>query len=1509
MARAAEPLSFAQQLLWLHDQLVPGNPAYHMSRAWRLRGPLDMRLLREALSQVVARHEPLRSTVRASGDDVWQEVHPAPPVDLPVHDLTGAPDSERVDTAVRLAIAEAARRFDLARGPLYRCGIYRLGEQDHLLLIALHHIVADGWSLDLLWRELEIFYQAWLRGEAPAPPDLPLRYAEYARWQRDRLAGAAERDLEYWRDQLASAPDLLRLPTDHPRPPEQGFAGAKVKRLLPGPVAGRLEKLAAAARTTLFMALISGVGAVLHRYTGDDDLVIGVPVAGRDHPDSERLIGFFVNTLPLRLRLGGDPTFAELLARIRQACTDLYEHAELPLWHVLELLRPARSLGHSPLFQVTVGYLPQYRSDWWLGQLHVTQQDLDIGYTPYDLNLELARVEAGLQCTATYRTDLFAPRTIEGLLDALVVALSAGAARPDTPVSALPLLDPDTSPVTRFAADPDPPAPPACSIPDLIARYAAAQPDRPAVRFDGAELDYAGLDRRASELAARLRARGVGRESVVATYLSRSIDLVPCLLGILKAGGAYLALDPHSPPARLSTIVNGSGARLVLADADATGSLPATEAPIITLDQLLAGPGAPVDTVPDPGDVAYVGYTSGSTGEPKGIEVTHQNVVHLVHRPRYIDLTPDDVVFGYAPLSFDASTFEIWGTLATGGCLALAPAYQLSTAEIHAIVARESVTVLWLTTPLFHLVADATPADLAGVRLILTGGEVLSPQHAERVLRALPNCRLINCYGPTETTTFATAYPVDRELRYFGGSVPIGRPVNGTRIYVLDHARRPVPPGVAGEIYIGGPGVARGYRGRPDYTKERFLGDPAVPGGRMFRTGDLGRFLPDGNLEFLGRLDKQVKIRGFRIEPGEVEAVLQSHPGVRESLVTAVADATGGKQLVARVTSTHNPPITAGQLRGFLRERLPGYMVPDEISVVDALAVTAGGKLDRAPAAHPAGSTQLSGGDAAHQQRLTEPVFATVLGLYQDVLGVDGLRPHDDFFEFGGNSLLAVRLVARLRSALGVDVTLREAIANPTPATMTALVELRYRQGRGVGMPPLRRQDRQSDLPVSVLQENQLLRDARAREQGRPNDPRIITMVWHADGPLDAATVQEALNEMVRRHEAFRVRFTVDGAGVRQHLMPPRPVSLDVIDADTDDAVADLVAQERGTAFDLGGDILLRGTLLGCRAGRHTLVLSTDHMVFDGWSADVLLDDFVTVYRALREGAPLPPGPAVQQADCIAWQIDRLTGPIGERLLDYWRRQLAGTGPFPPLDLPGAEAEPRSVDRRVVELAAAEYTALIRHAVGQGLNLFTVLLGAVQFGVGAALSLDDVVVHSPIANRDLVEMEDVIGWFSASVVFRARLDPLRSVPDYLAEVRASTLDAYAHHVPLPHLVKALQPVEFGAGRRMRPPRVYFSLVDSTVSAARTASLCGTTLSTAPPPTPARPQPGVSFYAETHPGGLRLSVMAWRRHGDQDVFQRMAEATQAFLRAVASGSEQALGELSAPHAMHDLRAKR
>ncbi|HSF42282.1 MAG TPA: non-ribosomal peptide synthase/polyketide synthase [Thermoanaerobaculia bacterium] len=1394
----AMPLSFAQERLWFLDRLGAGGAAYHIPAAVRLRGPLDALALERTLYALVLRHEALRTAFTEEDGRPVQTVQEDARLALPRVDLSALPEDLSAGELARITRDEASRPFDLTQAPLLRALLVRLGSGDHRLVLAFHHIVTDGWSLGVFVREVAALYPALAAGVGADLPELPVQPADYAVWERERLRGEAfQSELAFWRERLAGLPPL-ELPADRPRPAASSFRGALATLDLPAETARALEALAQRERATPFMALLALFQALLLRYTGQSDFGVGTPVANRSHSEVEGLIGLFVNTLVLRADLSGRPGFAELLRRVREATLAAFAHEEIPFERLVQELRPEREPGRNPWFQVLFTLQNQPWPKLRMGELDLELTEVDTGTARADLTLLWRERDGGLAGALEYSTDLFERASAERLLGHLAELLRGALADPEREIRDLPLLaEAERRQILAEWRGSVAPYPREATVHELFAEQAAAAGGRVAVEAGDARLTYAELESRANQLARHLCRLGVEPDSPVGLAVPRSPEMVVGLLGILKAGGAYLPLDPAWPRERLAALIDEARPRALVTLEPLLDRLPGGMA-TVCLDRDREALSAERRTAPasgaTAGNLVYVLYTSGSTGQPKGVAVPHRGVVRLVRGGGFARLDAGQVFLQLAPLSFDASTLEIWGALCNGGRLVMAPPEPPSLSELGSLLTRHGVTTLWLTAGLFHQMVDEGIDGLRGLSQLLAGGDVLSPLHVRRARAALPGCDLINGYGPTENTTFTCCHPLADAPA--DTPVPIGRPIANTSVMLLDRAGRPVPVGVPGELYTGGDGLARGYLGRPDQTAERFVPSPLAgaedaAGARLYRTGDLARWRPDGTIDFLGRIDQQVKIRGFRIEPGEIEAALAAHPSVAECAVV-VHGAGEDRRLIAWVAAREGAAPEPIELRTWLAGRLPAYMVPSAFAFLDALPLNSNGKVDRRALARLRPPSAETRGAAPET-----PLEVRLAAIWSKLLGQPRIGRDDDFFALGGHSLLATRVVSRLREELGIELPLVAVFENATLAGLAAVVERTAGSAPDDG--PIPAAAGLEEAPLSFSQERLWFLAQLRPGSATYNIPAAVRL----SGALDPAVLAAGFGEIVRRHATLRTTFPTAGGEPCQRVAPAAPVRLPQVDlaALPEEArsreARRLSSAEGAAPFDLAAGPLLRTTLLRLGPDEHLLLLNVHHIVADGWSVGILVREIAALYAAATLGQPSPlPELPVQYVDFTLWQRRRLEGATLDRELDFWRERLHGAPPE--LALPTDHPRPAAPSGRAVSwplrLSGELAQGVRRLARSAGATPFMVLLAAFEALLSRLSDQTDLTVGTSVAGRQRAEIEGLIGFFVNTLVLRADLAGAPSFDGLLSRTRRHALEAFAHQeLPFEKLVELLQP--------------------------------------------------------------------------------------------------------------------
>jgi amino acid adenylation domain-containing protein/non-ribosomal peptide synthase protein (TIGR01720 family) len=1341
----AQRLSFAQRRLWFLHQLNPASPAYNIASAVRLQGTLDLRVLEASLKEIARRHEVLRTTVcdRGNGPEPCLHNELSLPVDF--LDLSTLSIAEREMKARQYTAGQAAIPFDLSTGPLMRVGIARLDRHEHIIVLVMHHIVADAWSMGVLVHELSRLYSAFRGGLSTPLRDLPIQYADYSRWQweqRERF----QMQLQFWQEHLRDLPQLA-LPTDRSRPIQPSFAGAVYPLHIPAALVARLRALGSEQQATLFMTLLAAFQILMSRYTQGTDVVVGSPIAGRNRRELEMLIGFFVNTLVLRTRWSPGATFRQILHETRSVALQAYGNQDVPFDEVVRALLPGRDLSHNPLFQVMFSVETEVGKPLSLTEISISPESVDTQIAKFDLTLNLAPAADGFWGGLEYRSDLFDRSTVARMAGHFIQLLRSALGRPDTPVAYLPILQDKereylVRDINRTEATLE-----ALPLGQLFEEQTSMRPDSPAVEFDGGTWSYAELHRTAAAWAAELCRRGIAPQDRVAICLEPSFEMVVAALAVILAGATYVPLNPSYPDQRIKLILGDTQARILLTKRRLLNRLTSLHTSIICLDwEVPVAPGRVNRIRIEPDHLAYIIYTSGSTGEPKGIAVAHGAVLRLVRNTNYIRLRRDDRVALASNFAFDAATFEIWGALLNGATLVGVPRdVALDPNRFAQLLAERKLTTLFITTALFNQIARNRPDAFKGMRQLLFGGEAVDVDSVRAVLNAGTPARLLHVYGPTECTTFATWHEVgkvDPQER----TVPIGRPLSNTRAYVVDRSMELVPLGIPGELVLGGPGLARGYVNRPDLTAGAFVPDPfsGESGGRLYRTGDLVRQRDTGEIEFLGRVDDQVKIRGFRVEPAEISATLSSHPAIKESAVIVREDVPGDRRLVGYVVMAPGQTFSAGSLRTHLALHLPDYMIPTAFMELPRLPLNANGKVDRKALPAPAIETVTAAGETPRDNRERAIAEAWCKVLHRETVGI-----RQDYFELGGDSITAIQIVSFLRRQ-GWQVHVRDLFRNPTIEKLA---------------------------PV--------LNNAAGHRQTRPLQPRApLTPVqrWFFDfyrGPvhhfnqslllryrqvLDPARLQTALDAVCERHDALRTVFAENQTGYQQVLSDARPkcsfVDLRGLGSGAITAHADGVQR----MFDVYHGPLFAASIMRCDDADR-LLLAAHHLVIDAVSWRILIEELQLAYDQTIHDKPIdlgsPPVPwqqwafgLQQRADCESLL----------RQLPYWREIIgvAAANPFP-RDRDTNENNFGNLQLAAFRLTEVE-TRLFLEAAGRAFHtevndlLLSSLARALVSWGDVRCSILTIEGHGRDALGSAMDASGTVGWFTSQFPFRLQCD-------------------------------------------------------------------------------------------------------------------------------------------------------
>ncbi|HSE19254.1 MAG TPA: amino acid adenylation domain-containing protein [Pyrinomonadaceae bacterium] len=1400
------PLSFAQQRLWFLEQLTPGSAAYNISRKVTFKGPLCVATLQQSLNELFRRHESLRTSFSTVADNLVQCV--APPAEFPLQQIDLTHDQKQNEKLEQLARSHAQHVFDLAVAPLLRATLVHLSEDEHTLLLSFHHLISDGWSVNLFFRELAALYPAFTADQSSPLTEPQIQYADYAVWQRQLLQDEVRaRHLTYWKEQLSGAHPALELPAEKVRRAAANFSGARQRFRLAEDLTEALRDLAQREGVSLFMLLSAAFNALLYRYTRQDDISVGVPVAERSPRELEDLVGLFVNTVVLRTRLRNDLTFRELLQSTREVALAAFLHQELPFEQVVEALQTNRNAGRTPLFETMFALHGQWFERWTMAGVECTAEVIYGETSQFDLSLEITENESDLDGFFEYRTDLFEDTTFARMSRHFEILLQGIVKDPDRLLIELPLLDQGERQqlLLEGVASRSRHTETKC-IHELVAAQAARTPNAVAVSFGEQQLTYSQLDTHSNQLAHYLKRRGLTAGMLVALLVDQQVEMAVGILGILKAGGAYVPLDPVQPPDRIAFMTRDAGVSLAVTQRSLADKLRASDPEVINLDGGWDEIAREHDQAPavmvHPENLAYVIYTSGSTGQPKGVLVPHRAVVnHALCLAAEQALHPGDRVLQFASISFDTAAEELFPTWFAGATVVTKGREAISTAEFSELLRKQEISIINLPTAYWHTwVADLqrTGQNLPDtVRLLNVGGEKALTERLETWLKiADDGVRWLNTYGPTEATITTTVLNAATPLSWQVNSVPIGKPIENTAVYVLDELLEPVPLGVPGELFIGGLGLAHGYAGRPELTAEWFIPHPfsTEPGARLYRTGDVVRYLPDLAIEYLGRKDQQVKISGYRIELGEIEAALLAHGEIRETAVVAQRFGPDEQRLVAYFATPGDDGPTNAELRRYLATRLPDYMIPSVFVKLPQLPLTTTKKVDRrALAAMEVARPDLKRASVAPRNSIE----AVLLKIWIDVLQLAGMGVDDNFFELGGHSLLAMKLVSRISQTFNRSVPLSSLFAAPTVAQLAKLVES-ARDQRDESL-PIRPIDRTKPAPLSFAQERfRFLHEYQgASAFYNVSSPVLLT------GQLDLDALRRSLAGLVARHETLRTSFRmIDGEPV-QIIEPQTAIDLELEDlshldeAQRESELKRIVTEETQQPFDLTAGRPWRVKLLCLGADSHVLLLTLHHIASDDWSTGVLANDLARFYSGFVSAVPpdLAPLP-IQYADYAAWQREWLDGEVLEDHLAYWRTQLEGAPRN--LDLPTDKPRPAVQTfhgaRQSIRFSQGLTRELEVLSHQEGVTLFMTLLAAFQTLLWRYSNQEDIVVGSPIAGRTRVETEALIGCFINTLALRTKLSGNPSFRELLGRVRQTTLDAYEHQeLPFEKLVELLQP--------------------------------------------------------------------------------------------------------------------
>ncbi|MBT4836558.1 MAG: amino acid adenylation domain-containing protein, partial [Methylococcales bacterium] len=1393
------PLTSAQEQLWFLDQLQPGNAAYHMPAAVRITGQLDREILQTSLNEIINRHDVLVSNFRLfNGQPVqFSQDHE---IELTVQKIDCQLvncDKEEVDGHIRtLASKIATEPFDLKNDLLLRAKLFKIKDDHHVLMIVLHHIIADGGSIALLINELSSIYESLLNNQPDTLDELEYQYIDFAYWQKEYLESEEyQASLNYWKQQLEAAPPVLSLPTDYPRPINQSFHGQHEIFHISAALVDELLVIANQQGATLFMVLLAAFQVMLSRYINQEDICVGTPVAGRnqDSLNTDKMSGLFVNMLVMRLDLSGDPSFKELLNRTKKMALDGYAHQDVPFANLVEELSPERSTSHAPIFQVMIA-LQNYHYKMNVSGLQFESIAFESGTSRYDITLDLTELEKGIEASFEYNTDLFSKETIVRMASHYEILLRGIVADYSQPISELPM--PSTKELIRLIVDwnkTEAETSPVACFHQLFEQQAEKTPDNSAVVFQGQSWSYRQLNEKANQLAHFLKKQGVGVDVLVGIYMDRSLEMLATILAIHKAGGAYVPLDPAYPVERLAYMLENSTAPVLLTQASLMGSVPDYYGTVINYQaittELDQQDKANCTSDFDRKNLAYVIYTSGSTGKPKGVQIKHGGLLNFLESmKREPGLNKDDTLLAVTSLSFDIATLELFLPLITGAKIVLASReVAIDAARLQDLLKASNITIMQATPATWRMLLNRD-CQLKHRIKILCGGEAMPTDLAGQLLMN-SNVDLWNMYGPTETTVWSCIHHVTT-LRE---SIPIGRPIANTLLYILDKHQHPAPIGVPGELFIGGEGVARGYRGRDDLTAERFIENPFNDEHEViYQTGDLARYLPNGEIECLGRIDHQVKLRGYRIELGEIEAVLSSHPDVHACIVILREDSPGNKRLVGYAVAKKSLTIDGHKIKQAIKQELPDYMIPSIIVAMQALPLLPNGKINRQFLPKPDQSLT--------EREIEQPVSMmekAIAGLWEQILEVSMIGRQDNFFALGGHSLLATQLIAKIRDHLKVELPLRILFEASTLAELATAVE--NKNSQNIDAPAIIPVSREQVLPLSFAQERLWFLD-----QLEPGNPIYnIPVVIRITGDLNVNVLHQSLQTIIQRHEALRTVFKSDNGQPSIEIFSSMDFELPVTDIrglndDEKSAHAEQLAlKEVRHQFNLE-----RGPLIKCRLiqeydQQQLLVITMHHIISDGWSGGVFFQEINALYSAYchDEVSPLA-DLSIQVADIAYWQRQWLQGDVLEKQLNYWKKQLTD---FPvlmnlPLDFNRPAIQTFNGDKVSLRITKDKLNVIKQLAQQQEVTLFMLLLSVWNLLLAKHCRQTDLCVGIPVAGRNHTETQNLIGFFVNSLVIRSDLSENLTIKEFIQQIKNTVLDAFDHQdLPFEQLVDEVSP--------------------------------------------------------------------------------------------------------------------
>jgi amino acid adenylation domain-containing protein len=1404
------PLSFAQERLWFLEQLEPASAVYNICRASRILGKLNPSAIESSLNEIVRRHKVLRSSIRVADGRPVQVVQPPFELNLSVMDLHATSDVER-EPEIRQRIQQAAESpFDFAAGRFLRAHVLRVADDEHVLILATHHIVSDAWSMGILTRELWSLYEAYAEGKSSQLEEVQIQYGDFATWQREWLQGEVlEGQLSYWKEQLKDL-SHLNMPTDRPRPARQSFEAARIPISLPETLTAAIHELSNQAGVTPFMILLAAFEVLLYRYCGQEDVVVGSPIANRGQPEFESLIGFFVNTLVLRADLSGNPTFNALLTQVRDVCLCAYSHQDMPFDKLVHELQPQRDLSRNPLFEVMFVLQNATRRFSGIPGLLIEPIEIESARSPFDLSVFLRERDGKYIGYFEYSTALFNRDRIERMARHLQTLIEGIIANPDQPISTLPILtDLERHQIliewNETAVD----YPRDRCIHELVENQVERTPNAVAVSFQSQKLTYRELNARANQLAHYLKKLGVAPEKLVGIFVDRSLDMVVGLLGILKAGGAYLPLDSVYPKQRLEFMLQDADVAVLLTlesviadekwkikNGDPRSSILDSRRAVVCLDrdwlEIQRESGENPRTGTGPENLAYVIYTSGSTGQPKGVAIEHRSLVNCVHYfGQRMGVTSRDVLLAVTTISFDIAALELYLPLIAGGQVVVANREAAwDGAHLAKWLSDSSATIMQATPLTWRLLLDGGWQGSREFK-VLCGGEALPRQLADRLQR---RGEVFNLFGPTETTVWSMLQHVEPST----GPITIGHPIANTKTYVLDSNLEPVPIGVPGELHIGGDGLARGYLNRPEFTTEKFIGNPfsSDARSRIYKSGDRVRYLSDGNIEWLGRTDNQVKMRGYRIELGEIESTLNLHPAVVESVVI-LGERTSSteRHLIGYVVPKPPDNLSTNELRQFLSNRLPEYMIPSEFVKLESLPTTPNGKVDRNLLVSAKNVCREGEDTFVEPKTQNEKLMAKA---WQQVLKLKRIGLHDNFFELGGHSLLAISILVKVNQIFNKEVSLRAFFTAPTIFGLTKTLENIARTSRDLDLPPIKKASRKRLFFLLSSTQKQLW----ILDRLLPGTYFLnIPYAYRLTGQLDIKILRKSLQTIIGRHEAFHLVFVERGGQPVQFIgRIPRAelptVDLRKVPEEYKKSEFDRLSKsDASTPFDLEAGRLFRFQLIRLADEEYVLLVTIHHIVCDDWSMEIFRQELIILYDALAHGRrPLLPKLKIHFLDFLCWQRELSKGELLNNQLAYWKTQLNGL-PRNPIFRSQRGARKKWSFRTAtqsVEIDPTQLCELRRFVSAKQCTPFMFLLSVLNLSLYVHTGEQDIPIGSTVANRDHRDTQNLIGNFLNAVVFRTRISVEDSFAQFLEAVKTVCLEGLKNqNIPFAQIAKAM----------------------------------------------------------------------------------------------------------------------